>query len=307
MENIKNLKYKLVYVSPERLLNKDFLDIIKSIKTSLVAIDEAHCISHWGHDFRKSYSKISNFITILSTRPTICAFTASATELVKKDIINILKLENPYIKTTTFDRRNLFFSVKHSLNKNEYCLNFLKNNLNDCGIIYCISRKNVEFLYDYLLSNGFNVSKYHAGLNRFAKLKFQNNFLLNKSKIMIATNAFGMGIDKPDIRYVLHYNMPKDIEAYYQEAGRAGRDNQYSKCTLLYDKKDILINKYLIDNSHKNMSKKLHYKRLNDMVNYCETKKCLRSFLLNYFGETTDFHNCQNCTNCIKNRGKNYF
>lgn len=267
---------------------------------SFIAIDEAHCMSHWGHDFRKSYLNISNFISQIPIRPVISAFTATATDFVKQDIIKMLNLKNPFTLNTTFNRDNLFFSVESPINKTTYCIEFLNKNLSNSGIIYCISRKNVDFLYDYLLLKGFNVSKYHAGLNQFERNKFQDDFLSGKTKVMIATNAFGMGIDKSNIRYVLHYNMPKDIESYYQEAGRAGRDRNFAECILLYDKNDVFINKSLIDNNRLISSTNLQYKRLNEMMNYCKTHKCLRKFLLNYFGEHTHSDNCNKCGNCLK-------
>lgn len=218
IKNIKLQKYKIIYVSPERLESLKFLEIIKSIPISLIAIDEAHCISQWGHDFRKSYTKISKFISLFSPRPVIAAFTATATNIVKNDIINSLNLINPFTIVTTFNRENLFFSVFSHTDKLCFLLNFLKSNKFDSGIIYCSSRKNVDYLYDYLSFKKYSVCKYHAGLPPFQKIKYQNLFLSDNSKIMIATNAFGMGIDKPNIRYIIHYNMPKDIEGYYQEA-----------------------------------------------------------------------------------------
>lgn len=299
MKNIRLDKYKIIYIAPERLDNKDFLEIIKNTSISLIAIDEAHCVSGWGHDFRKSYLNIYKFISLLSPRPVIAAFTATATKLVKKDIITILNLRDPFTLTTTFNRENLSFFIESPINKTEFILNFLENNNLDSGIIYCNSRKNVDFLYDYLSLKGYNASKYHAGLTSFERDKYQNLFISNKCKIMIATNAFGMGIDKPDIRYVIHYNMPKNIEGYYQEAGRAGRDGKPSKCILLFSYDDIFTNKFLIEKSAKNKSYILDYQRLNSMIDYCNTKKCLRSYLLNYFGENSINKNCGNCGNCI--------
>lgn len=299
MKNIQLGKYKLLYIAPERLNNKNFIEIIKNTSVSLIAIDEAHCVSEWGHDFRKSYLNICKFISLLNPRPVITAFTATATKLVKKDIINILALKNPFTLTTTFNRENLSFFINSPTNKAQFLLNFLEKNTLSSGIIYCNSRKNVDYLYDYLSLKGYHTSKYHAGLTLFERNKYQNLFLCDKSKIMIATNAFGMGIDKPNIRYVIHYNMPKNIEGYYQEAGRSGRDGKPSKCILLFNPNDIFANKFLIQRSSKGTTHTLDYQRLNSMINYCNTKKCLRSYLLEYFGEKTKESNCGNCGNCI--------
>lgn len=299
MKNIQLGKYKLLYIAPERLNNKNFIEIIKNTSVSLIAIDEAHCVSEWGHDFRKSYLNICKFISLLNPRPVITAFTATATKLVKKDIINILALKNPFTLTTTFNRENLSFFINSPTNKAQFLLNFLEKNTLSSGIIYCNSRKNVDYLYDYLSLKGYHTSKYHAGLTLFERNKYQNLFLCDKSKIMIATNAFGMGIDKPNIRHVIHYNMPKNIEGYYQEAGRSGRDGKPSKCILLFNPNDIFANKFLIQRSSKGTTHTLDYQRLNSMINYCNTKKCLRSYLLEYFGEKPKESNCGNCGNCI--------
>lgn len=299
MKNMELGKYKLIYISPERLNNIAFLEIIKKTPISLIAIDEAHCVSEWGHDFRQSYLNICKFISLLNPRPIIATFTATATLLVKEDIINILDLKNPFTITTTFNRENLSFFIKSPIDKNKFILNFLEKNNLYSGIIYCNSRKNVDFLYDYLSLKGYHTSKYHAGLTSFERNKYQNLFLSDKCKIMIATNAFGMGIDKPNIRYVVHYNMPKNIEGYYQEAGRAGRDGNPSQCILLFNSSDIFTNKFLIEKGSKNISHTLDYQRLNCMINYCNTQKCLRSYLLEYFGEIPKNTNCGNCGNCI--------
>lgn len=298
IENAKLGMYKIIYVAPERLNSDNFIDLLNKINISMFAIDEAHCVSQWGHDFRPSYTEIANIILNLKERPVVTAFTATATELVKNDIINLLKLSNPFTITTGFDRKNLSFSVETPIDKKQYLLDYLNDHKESSGIIYCLSRKNVDNLYDELLSQGFSVSKYHAGMSDSARNKNQNDFVFDKTSIMVATNAFGMGIDKSNIRYVIHYNMPKDLESYYQEAGRAGRDGADSECILLFNRSDIVSNKFLIEQTNSSSTKLVEYQKLNDMVDYCNTDKCLRKYILEYFGETTDYDNCNNCSNC---------
>ena len=298
IENAKLGMYKIIYVAPERLNSENFVALLNQINISMFAIDEAHCVSQWGHDFRPSYTEIANIILNLKTRPIVAAFTATATELVKKDIINLLKLDKPFTLTTGFDRVNLSFNVETPIDRKKYLFDYLENHKNESGIIYCLSRKNVDGLYDELIKKGFQASKYHAGMSDSARNNSQNDFIFDKTTIMVATNAFGMGIDKSNIRYVVHYNMPKDLESYYQEAGRGGRDGANAECILLFNRSDIVSNKFLIEQTNSNNSKIIEYQKLNDMVDYCNTDKCLRKYILEYFGEITDYNNCNNCSNC---------
>ena len=268
----------------------------------MVTVDEAHCISQWGHDFRPTYREIAGVISNLKTRPIVSAFTATATDIVKNDIIDLLHLENPYVLTTGFDRSNLNFSVEYPTNKRKYVLDFVKDNNNISGIIYCLTRKTVDSLFDELSALGYNVSKYHGGMKESDRTKSQEDFIYDRTTIMVATNAFGMGIDKSNIRYVIHYNMPKDLESYYQEAGRAGRDGDSSSCILLFNRADIITNKFLIEHSGIPSSKTnydMEYSKLNDIVDYCNTDTCLRKYILEYFGEIPLFDNCNNCGNCL--------
>lgn len=305
MQNALNGNYKIIYIAPERLEVPSFIDFLNTISISMIAIDEAHCVSQWGHDFRKSYLQIANVISRLKSRPIISAFTATATNLVKEDIKKILNLNNPFTLITGFDRENLSFQVLNSANKKEFVVNYLESHKNVCGIIYCLSRKKVDSLYCYLNSLSFSVCKYHGGMSEKQRSKNQDEFISGKFMVMIATNAFGMGIDKPDIRYVIHYNMPKDLESYYQEAGRAGRDGQSSECILLFSKSDIISNKFLIEHSNKFASHSTEYKKLNQIIAYCSTKKCLRKYMLEYFGEHPTFKVCNYCSNCIPNKELN--
>lgn len=298
LENIRLEMYKLVYIAPEKLDAENFIKFLSNIKIPLVAIDEAHCVSRWGHDFRPSYRKISDVIEKLPVRPIVASFTATATQHVKEDIASLLNLQNPFVLVTGFDRKNLNFSVELPQSKRQFVTEYLKENGSKSGIIYCLTRKTVDELYENLNNQGLNVTKYHAGMTDKQRMQNQNDFIYDRKEIMIATNAFGMGIDKSNVRFVIHYNMPKDLESYYQEAGRAGRDGEGAQCILLFSRADIMTNKYLISlGSEENSS--VEYKKLNDMIDFCNTDKCLRKYMLEYFGEIPLFDNCENCSNCL--------
>lgn len=299
LENIVNNVYKIIYVAPERLNSETFINLLNTLEISMVTIDEAHCVSQWGHDFRPSYREISNVILNLKKKPIITAFTATATQIVKDDIINLLNLNKPFTLITGFDRKNLSFSVEIPDNKKDFLLKFLDENKKNSGIIYCTTRKTVDNLFKVLSDLGYCVSKYHGGMSEKSRTKSQEDFTYDRTSIMIATNAFGMGIDKSNIRYVIHYNMPKDLESYYQEAGRAGRDGDKSNCILLFSRADIVTNKFLIEQSLSENNHKVEYDKLNDIVDYCNTDKCLRKYILEYFGENPDFDKCNNCSNCL--------
>ncbi|MEG0951314.1 MAG: DNA helicase RecQ [Niameybacter sp.] len=297
MEGAKAGRYKLIYVAPERLESYDFVSLCEQLPRDYVIIDEAHCVSQWGHDFRPSYRGVSRFIESLPKRPVIGAFTATATPKVREDMLSLLRLQNPYTLTTGFDRPNLYFEVERPKHKLDATLNYLKKHQEESGIIYCSTRKSVDALYEKLLNKGIRVVRYHAGLSEHERGQNQEDFLFDKAQVMIATNAFGMGIDKSNIRYVLHYNMPKNMESYYQEAGRAGRDGVESTCTLLYASSDIMTNRLLIENAGLGVDLSLEYEKLNQMVDYCNTEGCLRNAILRYFGEQPTVL-CDHCGNC---------
>ena len=299
LEEIENDECKIIYIAPERLDSMDFVNIIRGKNISQVAIDEAHCVSQWGHDFRVSYKKIPYFINRLDKRPIVTAFTATASNEVREDIINILNLHNPAVYITGFDRENLSINIVKSSSKNKYTLDYVENHKNESGIIYASTRKEVETIYEGLLKRNYSGAKYHAGLSNEARKEYQENFINDDIKIMVATNAFGMGIDKPNIRWVLHYNMPQSIENYYQEIGRAGRDGEDSECVLLFSPGDVHTQKYLVEVGIENPDRKrVQYKKLQQMVDLVYSNTCYRKNILNYFGETF-LEDCNNCSNCL--------
>lgn len=307
LSNVEHGKYKIIYVAPERLLTDGFLDTCKKVKISMVAVDEAHCVSQWGQDFRPSYLKIISFVESLANRPIVGAFTATATNDVKEDIKKILRLENPFEITTGFDRPNLFFGVIKSSSKDEKLIDLIRERGDRSGIVYCATRKNVESVCELLCDNGFSAARYHAGLDEYERRKNQEDFVFDRKNIMVATNAFGMGIDKSNVTYVIHYNMPKNIESYYQEAGRAGRDGGEADCILLYSPKDVRLNRFMIENSEGNdeltieeneQIRERDFERLKYMTFYSTTNDCLRGFILRYFsGEKKAY--CGKCSNCL--------
>lgn len=299
LEEIENDECKIIYIAPERLDSMEFVNIIRGKNISQVAIDEAHCVSQWGHDFRVSYKKIPYFINRLDKRPIVTAFTATASNEVREDIINILDLHNPAVYITGFDRENLSINIVKSSSKNKYTLDYVENHKNESGIIYASTRKEVETIYEGLLKRNYSVAKYHAGLSNEARKEYQENFINDDIKIMVATNAFGMGIDKPNIRWVLHYNMPQSIENYYQEIGRAGRDGEDSECVLLFSPGDVHTQKYLVEVGIENPERKrVQYKKLQQMVDLVYSNTCYRKNILNYFGEYF-LEDCNNCSNCL--------
>ncbi len=302
-------KYKIIYIAPERLLTEEFLYFSSQANISMISIDEAHCVSQWGQDFRPSYLKIKKFIEKISSRPIISAFTATATKEVRDDIIEILELQESTVITTGFDRKNLSFEVRKPKDKYGEVLEYVQDHLKKSGIIYCSTRKNVEEVCANLSKEGYPTTRYHAGLTDEERKQNQEDFVFDVKPIMVATNAFGMGIDKSNVSFVIHYNMPKNLESYYQEAGRAGRDGEPAECILLYNGKDVITNQFFIDNGGQNeeldeetarLVKEKERERLKLMTYYCHTNDCLREYILKYFGDNT-VNFCGNCSNCTSN------
>lgn len=299
--------YKIIYVAPERLMSEEFLSFAKEMKISMVCVDEAHCVSQWGQDFRPHYLQIREFLQEMPQRPIISAFTATATMQVREDILQLLDMKEPYTITTGFDRKNLYFAVEKPKDKYQALLQYVKNNTEYAGIVYCLSRKTVEEVCERLCSDGFAATRYHAGLSDEERMRNQDDFIYDRKPIMVATNAFGMGIDKSNVRFVVHFNMPKNMESYYQEAGRAGRDGEAADCILFYSGKDVRLNQFLIEqgSGHEDMDEDTRMEllqkekdRLKSMTFYCTIPGCLRHYMLKYFGEEREGY-CGNCSNCL--------
>ena len=292
-------RVKLVYISPERLENEFFTSFMQSLPISMFIIDEAHCVSQWGHDFRPSYCAIKDWIAALPRRPVVGAFTATATEKVKEDMMTLLGLEKERIFIGGFDRPNLYFRVVRTNRKLDFALAYVQQHQEDSGIIYAATRKEVDRVYEELTRRGIRAGRYHAGLSDDVRRTMQDAFTYDRLQVIVATNAFGMGIDKSNVRYVIHYQMPKNIESYYQEAGRAGRDGAPGECILLFSRQDIMIQKFLIEQSvHDPQQQAVEFRLLNAMVRYCEGNHCLRHYILTYFGEHPLWQRCEKCGNC---------
>lgn len=302
MEDLAAGRYKVVYIAPERLESERFIRLVEQLTIPLVAVDEAHCVSQWGHDFRPSYMGIARLLKHIHPRPVVAAFTATATDKVKQDIIQHLKMDHPVQITTGYARDNLSFSVIKGIDKKRFFVDYVKSRIADSGIIYASTRKEVEVCHRDLIRMGIQAGRYHAGLGEEERARNQEMFLYDELKVMVATNAFGMGIDKSNVRYVLHYNMPKNLESYYQEAGRAGRDGEPGECLLLYSPQDIMMQKFLIEQKDDGDERKqIEYANLNDMVDYCHTTECLQQYVSRYFGDA-DVKSCGQCGNCTDDR-----
>ncbi|KAI3349394.1 DNA helicase RecQ [Clostridium botulinum] len=306
LDEIKNIlleasinEYKIIYIAPERLESNIFRNMIKGLNISQIAIDEAHCVSQWGHDFRKSYLQISEFYKLLNNKPVISAFTATATKEVKDDSINLLGLLKPYIYIGDINRENLNLTVLKDIDKLEELKDIIRSHEEQSGIVYCASQKEVDTLYYYLSDLGYSVGKYHGGLKDEEKENFQEGFLYEKFNVMIATNAFGMGIDKSNIRFIVHFTIPQNIECYYQEVGRGGRDGEKCDCYLFYYESDIRRVEYIINKSSSFKTREIHLRKLQYIIDYCNLKECYRKYILNYFGNDRKLNYCNNCSNCL--------
>ena len=299
MYEVRSGKIKLLYIAPERLGSNFFCNVLRALPIAQVIVDEAHCISEWGHDFRPSYRLIGEWLNSLPKRPIVGAFTATATKYVENDIKKLLGLDNANVYVTGFDRPNLSFSVIRTPKRMDYVVHYVRQHTNENGIIYCATRKDVDRVYENLTRAGIKVGHYHGGLSDEVRREMQNAYADDKLQVMVATNAFGMGIDKSNVRYVLHYQMPRNMESYYQEAGRAGRDGASAECILLYSGQDVQVHKYLIEQSIETPERQeVELRKLQSMIDYCFCSNCLRKYMLNYFGESTVWTTCDNCSSC---------
>lgn len=299
MYEVRSGKIKLLYIAPERLSSNFFCNVLRALPIAQVIVDEAHCISEWGHDFRPSYRLIGEWLNSLPKRPIVGAFTATATKYVENDIKKLLGLDTANVYVTGFDRPNLSFSVIRTPKRMDYVVHYVRQHANENGIIYCATRKDVDRVYENLTRAGIKAGHYHGGLNDEVRREMQNAYADDKLQVMVATNAFGMGIDKSNVRYVLHYQMPRNMESYYQEAGRAGRDGSPAECILLYSGQDVQVHKYLIEQSIETPERQnVELRKLQSMIDYCFCSNCLRKYMLNYFGESTVWTTCDNCSSC---------